>query len=327
MEPDWPTLRRLRAGFLEGTAGGTDYWQTSADLAQYDATFAQRIGWKWDHVLDDLHQLGWSPPPGVVLDWGCGSGIASRAFLDHFPHAGVRELWLHDRSSLAARFAADRATAKYPGLEVQRGVPGRFDLLIVSHVLTELGAAQLEELVELARRATTVLWVEPGTYETSHRLIGIRERLRGTFQVVAPCPHQTRCGILADGQERHWCHQFARPPEFIFTNASWTAFARELEIDLRSLPLSYLALDRRAARELAANAVRMLGRPELFKPHAVVLGCTAAGLVEGTLARREHPAEYRRFKKGHLPSLQCWECAGASIVSWRPWAAPAPGSK
>ena len=325
MELDWSTLRRLRAGFLEGTAGADDYWRSLADLAQYDATFAQRIGWKWDFVLDDLQQLGWQPPAGVVLDWGCGSGVASRAFLDHFGKATARELWLNDRSSQAVQFAAERAIAKYPSLPVKRGVPDQIDLLIVSHVLTELAPAQVEELANLARHATAVLWVEPGTYETSLTLIAIRERLRNEFNVVAPCPHQARCGILSAGNESHWCHQFASPPEFVFTDTFWTAFSRMMEIDLRSLPLSYLVLDRRPVAKLPPNAVRMLGRPELFKPHASLLGCTEAGLLEGALTKREHPEEYRHFKKRRVPSLQCWECEGTRIKSWKEFGAPTSG--
>lgn len=375
MEPDWPTLRRLREGFLKGSAGTADYWRSSADLAQYDATFAQRIGWKWDFVLEDLRRLGWQPPAGVVLDWGCGSGVANRAFVDHFGQTGVRELWLRDRSPLAAQFAAERAAAKYPGLSVQRGVPEQFDVLVVSHVLSELTPPQIEELTTLAQRATAVLWVEPGTYETSRALIAIRDRLRAGsgiqndsgkaapgssspalratspplargagpaeeatgeptsaisriadgFHVVAPCPHQARCGVLVAGKESHWCHQFASPPEFVFTDAFWTTFSHTMEIDLRSLPLSYLVLDRRPVVILPAGTVRMLGRPEMFKPHFTLLGCTEAGLIEGNLTKREHPAEYRQFKKGLAPSLQCWECEETRIKSWKQFGAPIPG--
>ena len=76
---DWNALQRLRRTFLEAPLAATDYWQSESDLASYDATFAQRIGWKWDYVLLELQRRGWSPPEGGLLDWGCGSGIASRA--------------------------------------------------------------------------------------------------------------------------------------------------------------------------------------------------------------------------------------------------------
>ena len=55
---DWAALERLRAGFIAGSAGATDYWRRESDLASYDLTFAQRIGWKWDFVFRDLQQRG-----------------------------------------------------------------------------------------------------------------------------------------------------------------------------------------------------------------------------------------------------------------------------
>ena len=99
---DWTALERMRTAFLQNTAGAGEYWQSELDLASYDTTFAQRIGWKWDYVLKELKRRGWSPPTEELLDWGCGSGIASRAFLDHFSEGSVTALRLRDRSSTAA---------------------------------------------------------------------------------------------------------------------------------------------------------------------------------------------------------------------------------
>ena len=250
------------------------------------------------------------------------SGVASRAFLDQYGEQSTSELWLSDQSSLAVQFAQDRALAKYPQLKIQRGHPGKVDLLIISHVLTELAPREIDEVVALANSATAVLWVEPGTFEASRTLIAIRERIRDEFNIVAPCPHQVRCGVLAAGNESHWCHQFAAPPEFVFTDPFWMQFSRMMEIDLRSLPLSYLVLDRRPVAALPANAVRVLGRPEILKPHVSMLGCSAGELKLGELARRDRSDDYRQFKKGRCPSLQCWECEGTRIKSWKDFRAP-----
>lgn len=315
MEIDWPTLRRLRTGFLAGTAGAVDYWETPADLVQYDATFAQRIGWKWDFVMNDLRRLGWQPPSGTILDWGCGSGVACRALLDNIGPAGFRQIWLTDRSPLAVQFATARAREKFPECEVEAGIPDQLDLLVVSHVLSELAAETVNELIALAKRATAFVWVEPGTFETSHALLRIREQLRIDFQMVAPCPHQGYCGVLTPGNESHWCHQFAVPPAFVFTDPFWTAFSKNLEIDLRSLPLSYLVADRRAIAPLPANAVRVLGRPVVSKPEATILGCTPSGLIEGVISKRARPGDYRQLKKGRYESLQRWTLDGRTITN------------
>src|SRR5690348_7512054 len=143
-EIDWSALERMRTAFLQNTAGAADYWQNESDLASYDATFAQRIGWKWDYVLEELRRRGWSPPKGDLVDWGCGSGIAGRAFLDHFGEKSLSALRLWDRSSLAVSYATARARAKYPELKIvaSGGSASANDTLLISHVLTELTPEQ-----------------------------------------------------------------------------------------------------------------------------------------------------------------------------------------
>jgi hypothetical protein len=315
---DWSALERMRAMFLTGAAVGADYWQSESDLASYDATFAQRIGWKWDYVLAELSRRGWSPPPGAMLDWGCGSGIASRALLDHFGPGSASELQLWDRSTLAMTFAARRVQAKYPNLAITTGLCAPPSLLLISHVLTELTPKQIEELAEFAAQAGSVIWVEPGTYEASLTLIAIRERLRNRFNVIAPCTHQEQCGILAPGNERHWCHHFAAPPPGVFTDGNWSRFANSLGIDLRDLPLSFLVLDQRPAPALPAGAARVIGHPRLYKAHALLLGCDATGVRERRLTKRLLPDEFRRLKKGASDPLPVWHCAGDEIVESRP---------
>jgi hypothetical protein len=359
---NWKALERLRAGFLAGTAGATDYWQSESDLISYDATFAQRIGWKWDYVLAELQRRGWSPAAGALLDWGCGSGIAHRAFLDHFGTNGIEELRLWDRSTLAMRFAERRAKEKYAGLKVAAGIlpavepgfqPGGRDVegdeclkpandvvhssdspggkmppsrsgkipdttLLISHVLTELEPEQVETLTEFAAGFTSVIWVEPGTFEASLTLIAVRERLRGKMNVVAPCTHQTQCGMLAPGNENHWCHHFAAPPPEVFTDSNWAKFGELAGVDLRSLPVSFLVLDKRPITPMPPAAVRLIGRPRIFKPHALVIGCDESGVGEKRLTKRHSPAAFREWKRGECDPLQIWRCEEDEIMESRP---------
>lgn len=308
------SLQRLRARFLEGSAGATDYWESEDDLVAYDATFAQRIGWKWDFVLNDLTARGWTPPPGALLDHGCGTGIAGRAMADHFGADAFSALHLSDRSAAAVEFAAARATEKHPGWTVHRGSSESFETVVLSHVLTEMTPEKVEELLTLLSRAKAVIWVEPGAYEPSLALIAIRERLRNEFNVVAPCTHRETCGLLAPGNEAHWCHHFARPPREIFQDAGWSKFARWLGIDLGSLPLSYLVLDRREPPALPASAIRMIGHPRIYKAHALALGCDASGVSECRLTKRMNPDAFKQWRKGHAASLQLWEREGSEIV-------------
>jgi SAM-dependent methyltransferase len=273
------TLRRLRSIFLSyetGAAGGGGYWESEAELELYDSTFARRIAWKWDAVLAELAARGRLPRARTVLDWGCGSGVAARAYLAVRPD--VERVLLVDHSPLAVRFAERALRAAHPGVEVRaaRAPLEPPDLLLVSHVLDELDPEPLAELCALAERSAAVVWVEPGTKLTSHALGEVRARLAATLDVLAPCTHQAACGALASSGS--WCHSFARPPEEVFTEGRWAELGRELGIDLRSLPYSFLAVARRGTFELAGPAARLVGRPRLTRGRAELELCDERGL-------------------------------------------------
>ena len=304
---DWRALSGLRARFLDESAGISDYWSQESDLDSYDLTFGQRIAWKWMHVLDELALIGWEPPPIRVLDWGCGSGVAGRVFSERFAGTTFSTLSVWDRSSLAIRFAERRASERFPGLLVEAGIPPSEPFtLLLSHVLTELDEVQTEELVALSRRAEAVVCVEPGTYGASRRLIHFREALRGDFQVVAPCCHQAACPMLEKNNAPHWCHHFAWPPAEVFTDSDWAKFATFMGIDLRSLPVSFLVLDRRDNIQRLGGMTRLIGRARLYKPHALILGCEAQGLTEPRVSKRLHPELFKKLRKNETPPWVRW---------------------
>ena len=195
-------------------------------------------------------------------------------------------------------YAARTARDVIPSIDVWLDEPPDhpFGTLLLSHVLTELSANQVDALVDLAAHATAVIWIEPGTYETSRRLIALRERLRGPFQVVSPCTHQAACGMLTPENERHWCHHFAPSPPEVFMDGNWARFAKLAGVDLRSLPLSFVMLDKRP-QEPRVNAVRVIGRPRVYKAHALLLGCDSSGVREYRVTKREQPDAFRRLKK------------------------------
>jgi ribosomal protein RSM22 (predicted rRNA methylase) len=190
--------------------------------------------------------------------------------------------------------------------------------LLLSHVLTEMAGDQTDQLLALASQATAVLWVEPGTQEVSRVLSRLRERLRAEFGIVAPCPHQSTCPMLAAQNAAHWCHHFASPPPDVFTDGNWARFGTLTGIDLRSLPLSFLVLDKRPPREMPSGAARVIGRPRVYKAHGLVLGCTADGLVERRLSKRVLPEQFRQLKRAEMDSLQIWECTGQEITKIQP---------
>ena len=318
-ELDWAALDRLRERFLEGSAATGPYWKSESDLASYDFTYGERIGWKWDHVLRELKLRGWKPTSRSVFDWGCGSGVAARRVISFFGAGNFDSLLVWDHSPIATDYAADAASRAFPKLGVAQATPGLLaanepiGLLVVSHVLNELPAEALASLRALVARAESVLWVEPGTHAVSRALGALHDEFRSQFQLVAPCTHQNACPILAPGNERDWCHHFAPAPSEIFANSDWVKFGHRAGIDLRSLPYAFLALDRHPVTNQPGLA-RVIGRPEHFKPYARLLNCDATGVAELTLPKRADPALYKQLERTKEPLVYRWRREGDSIL-------------
>lgn len=310
---DWAALERLRAVFLGrsgAAAAAGPYWTDPRELESYDFTLGRRIAWKWAAVLEPLLARGWRPPAHQMIDWGCGSAIAARSLLAYAPEDSFDDVVLWDHSPVATSFATRAIHARRPHQAVRVADPdqvardGAF-VLLVSHVLNELDTPGQAALLALARRAAAVLWVEPGTYDDSRSLILVREALRTELHCIAPCPHNAACGLLREDNARHWCHHFARPPTEAFTESGWSEFSRRMGVDLRSLPYSYLVLDRRAP-ERAADAARILGHPRESAGLMRILRCRESGVAEIELLKRVSPSLWRTLEKGRHDGLLSW---------------------
>lgn len=299
VEVDWALLKALRAGFLSERPGGSgDYWVSGAALESYDVTFGERIGWKWDSVLAEVVARGWQVPEGATLiDFGCGTGIASRRMLSVFGADRFSSLLVHDRSTRAERFALDEARKVAPSLasgSLRESTAGEPVVLVLSHVLNELSEAAEREVMRLARDAAVIFWVEPGTPVSSERLIAVREDLRETFDVVAPCTHREACGLLVEARKRDWCHHFAKAAPEAFTSSHWSRFGKELGVDVRSLPVSFLVLDRRPSSP--SGAARVVGRPRRRKGYTTYLACDETGVADSRAQKRTEPITFEALK-------------------------------
>jgi ribosomal protein RSM22 (predicted rRNA methylase) len=319
---DWNALDRLRHTFIhQKNPETTPYWTCERDLASYDMTFAERIGWKWDAVLSHLRALGWTPNATNILDWGCGTAIASRRVLSSFPKHSWSNLTLWDHSALATQYAEKVLHDSFPDLSVttaSSAIPDNWQedqgLLLISHVINELTPSSRADLIELARQAQTILWVEPGTYDDSRSLISVREELSDDFTILAPCTHNATCGLLTSENERHWCHHFAKPPTEAFTNSDWAKFGQRMEIDLRHLPYSFLVLERTSARQRQRGLSRIIGTPRQYKGLAKILSCQEAGVSEFELQKRDNAKLWKELRKGHAGTLRKWEISNGRII-------------
>lgn len=328
-ELDYARLEVLRQRFLERTAGEADYWREEADLAAYDLTFAARIGWKWDAVLRELALRKWQPPTGVpVVDWGCGTGIALRRWLHHFGLQNASELVVSDRSARARSFARAAISRQlreqgFPLPEIRELTPEAAvaacagAVLLVSHVINELDVAGRDRLLAAAQDAQAIIWVEPGAHAESRALISIRESLLGKFRPVAPCTHAQGCGLLNEANARHWCHHFGRPPAEAFMESHWARFGQWLGIDLRSLPYSFLVMERITRPETEAldpTWGRVLGHAREYKGYLKVLNCQAGAVEDLTLQQRDAKPLHKHLRKERYLTLYRWERQGERLM-------------
>lgn len=314
-QADWSALERLRAHFLADTPPETPYWTSREDLTAYDQTFAERIRWKWQAVWSELRARGWRPapeaalPPLQVYDWGCGSGVAIRSFLEAFTkeETGPVQLRVWDHSERARAYTTERVTRAFPGRV--RIAEGKVDdklqgILLISHVINELDDDALAALLERIPRASALIWLEAGSHSISRRLLRVREALRVRFTLLAPCPQQGPCGMLAEENAAHWCHHFAEAPREVFQSPHWSHFQQELKIDVGTIPYAFIAMDKDPERAAAVQAhdlgaARVIGKPRKAKGHCRALTCGPQDgeLRDLVISRRAGTEFYRAFRK------------------------------
>jgi hypothetical protein len=325
---DWERLAKMRRAYLEVDA---QPWADERDLALYHASFGERIRWKWHAVFAEPALRGLAPVPGHVVDFGCGSGVASLALIASGLAPQPADVHLVDASILARRFAARRLVEAGANVHAGGTPPaGPIGTLVASHVLTELGRSDENAFVALAARAQRVFIVEPGTRAVAQAVVALRERLRNEAGLtpLAPCPHAGVCGLAgaarrtlaADSKDSAnsaggvaeandaqaidaWCHHFATPAPEAFTSRFWREFGERLGIDLRALPMSFLVLERNAVNisalpnESEGEFVRILGRPRWEKGRSRFDLCHAGGVHAADMLKRTSPDLHRSLKE------------------------------
>lgn len=289
---NWALLKDLRDVFLNESFSSYSYWDSDEVLEHYDLTFAQRIGWKWEAVLKEFFNVGAQilNEPVTLIDWGCGTAIATRTFLKSIDPSLIKEVFLWDKSQRSRNFSQMKLQSEFSIKHVSTSnIPDSLShyILLISHVLNELDSQSELELKALMKRAKMILWVEPGTPQASSRLIQYREVLKEEFQVLAPCPHQSTCGLLRKPSS-DWCHFFASTPNSVFRNPFWSEFSKQLGIDLRSLPTSFLVLLRIGAPLTDKASKRVLGRARHFKGYSTALICSEKGVNEEKILKRDN---------------------------------------
>lgn len=336
-------LKQLREIFLsEEATTGNDYWQSQDHLLAYDSLLGARIGWKWDQVLKEMAQrkLLSFPTHIEIIDWGCGSGVATRRFLsflqEYAPQTQIERLVLSDRSELAVKWAKQKILGEFPHFNPEEifthlsamtdTAPlarAPFRIFLLSHVIGELPSDMLGRLQSILKNfADLVLWVDAGTHTLSTKLSQVRDGLKSTFTPLAPCTHSLACPMLENKNARHWCHFFTKIPPNVALDPNWIDAANALGIDLRSVPYSFLILKRKTQLSLqetltprqSSDIHRALGRPRVYKGYLKIQTCSYNhGVNEFRLQKRDNAGLFRELSKDkrNIPAL--WNLDGQDL--------------
>lgn len=312
----WAKVKELRSKFISSTGVVSDYWDSEKTLEAYDETLAQRILWKWEFVFDQLERLKWTTDAATLIDWGCGTGIATRGYLNRFGIQNLTTVHVYDRSSPAMRFAADKIKSEFSGVTVLGHLPTLTgnEILLISHVITELSESDFEQLIKLISQVKAVIWVDAGTPTVSQKLISVREQLKSIFSVISPCTHGNSCGLA--GSTKDWCHFFAHAPVEAFTSTEWADFAETLGIHLDELPLSFLVMEK-TTRSFHSSFTRIIAKPEIYKGYSRLLGCNADGVSWLRLTQRNFHDVYKSLKKGPVHDPVEIQTDGTEITEWK----------
>jgi ribosomal protein RSM22 (predicted rRNA methylase) len=274
--------------------GGSGAIRTEADalayaLARMPATYAAVTA-----SLNALVEIRPDFAPNSLLDVGAGPGTASWAAAETFP--SLQSFALLDANEALRALALNLFSESFRLRDVgyERGEArsalakaDAADLVIVSYMIGEIGAAEQKTLAELMWQKTrdTLLVVEPGTPAGYARIIALRERLIALgAHVVAPCPHDGPCPL----QTPDWCH---------FTQRLQRSRAHKqlkgAELPYEDEKFAYVALTR---APVAKRPARVLAQPEVSKVEVSAKLCTADGLA-WTQTPRRAKADYARARR------------------------------
>jgi ribosomal protein RSM22 (predicted rRNA methylase) len=288
-------IARLSALFTtERSRRSADYMRDpalrGAYLAFYVPQYAAKIALLLDRQRRDglvdlpaaprVLDVGAGPLTGILGAWLLGGDLGPSVALDLARGA------LDDGLALLGRVAPSTtgAVVTSVGPVSPRALPaGEFDLVVMAHVLNELGdprralddrVAIVEALLERLAPNGRLLLVEPGTRVHGRSLQLVRDALVGRRigRVLSPCRSAPSCPLLAG--PAHWCHgelDWQRP-------AAFAALEQDAGLRKDVLKESHLLLSR--SGRSPESGWRLVGG-RMVDGNGVErrYGCGAAGLV------------------------------------------------
>ncbi|MET8995381.1 small ribosomal subunit Rsm22 family protein [Amycolatopsis sp. Hca4] len=286
------SVDRLSARYRQGDAATSPILGSEVDVAAY-AGYRMPATYAAVHAV--LAEAALRTPgfaPRTHVDVGGGTGAAVWAAADVWPsldRCTVLEQ-VAGAIGLGKRLAAGSGRAAVRDAEWRRGLVDPSspapdaDLVTLSYVLGELPDATRADVVRwLAAKAGAVALIEPGTPAGFERIRAARAQLVELgLHVVAPCPHDAACPIVA-GQD--WCHFAARLPR--------SGLHRKLKagtLGFEDEKFAYVVASRTVPERPDARIIR---HPKKHKGWVALDLCTTEGLAPAVAVSKKQGPRYR----------------------------------
>ncbi|MHC4886839.1 MAG: small ribosomal subunit Rsm22 family protein, partial [Planctomycetota bacterium] len=174
------------------------------------------------------------------------------------------------------------------------------DVVIFGHTLIEGQAPSPERIAGLCRNARMVILIEPGTRQSFHRLLPVRDRLFAEgWHLHFPCPVDAPCPMGTD----NWCHfSVGREPLPVLQR-----IGASLPGESRSCFSAFFFT--REPRQSASD-YRVLSKLKKAGGRASRWLCSGTTLVEAWLGKKERSETNRPFLKAEAGDLLTIEADG-----------------
>jgi len=275
-----PALRELSAGLTGNrNLAGRRYMNDPRLLGAYLLYFWPVSYAQLHYVLADTRIA-----VGAALDIGCGPLPATCALLDHGASSVTAADVNRAATSIGRLLLKDRTNVRLATWNALTPAPlpsGRFDTVVLSHILNELWsdrddrlALRAELLSRIASRMSSssrVVIIEPALLGIARDLLGLRDRLASDgWRIESPCFIQDACPALP--LRNGTCHAAFRwnAPKIVASLASLA------KIDKSRPAMSYLVAappnsqtsgseeDEHACRVVSDSMRNKAGRERLF---------------------------------------------------------------
>lgn len=201
----------------------------------------------------------------VLIDYGCGPGTFTLAWLNYF---GDGEVYCVDLSSLMLDQAEKFGKAFFPNAQISYSQENpsieKQKVLLFGHSMNEMSLMEIESLIEKTD-PEHIIMIEPGTYSVFQLLKELRGKLIGKYNLHYPCIDHSPCPMI----DKDWCHQVIRTTH----DPSIERLSQKAKIDRRTMPLCFHVYSKsKPVRLTTARTVQFLRETKFSFDYKVCMG-------------------------------------------------------